>query len=119
VVYYVDSLRSGYYAYGFYQKACEKGTVQCEQKWLKQGKVIFIKSQDPKNFTTQAKVNESVDIFFTALIFVRYKLNSCNLIGLKRTNDNQEATFTVGSPRVRQPMPGRHASLNHFLILLY
>jgi hypothetical protein len=109
VVYYVDSLRSGYYAYGFYQKACEKGTVQCKKKWLKQGKVIFINSHDPKNFTTQAKVNERVDIFYTALIFVSYnKLNSCNLIGLKRTNDNQEATFTVGSPRGRQPMPGGH-----------
>ncbi len=56
--------------------------------------------------------------FFSAWIFVRYKLNSCNLIGLKRTNGNQEATFTVGSPRGRQPMPGSHASLIHFLILL-
>jgi hypothetical protein len=51
VVYYVDSLRSGYYAYGFYQKACEKGTVQCRKKVVKAGESYFIKSQDPKNFT--------------------------------------------------------------------
>jgi hypothetical protein len=96
------------------RKPAKKGRSSVKKMFFKEGKVIFIKNHDT---TIQAKVNERVDIFFTPLIFVSYKLNSCNLIGLKRTNDNQEATFTVGSPRGRQPMPGSHASLSHFLIL--
>jgi hypothetical protein len=39
VIYYVDSLRSGYYAYGFYQKPCEEGMVlfqkTVEMEWQK------------------------------------------------------------------------------------
>jgi hypothetical protein len=31
VIYYVDSLRSGYYAYGFYQKPCEEGMAQFQK----------------------------------------------------------------------------------------
>jgi hypothetical protein len=50
VVYYVDSLRSGYYAYGFYQKACEKGRVQCKKKVVKAGESYFHKKPRPQKF---------------------------------------------------------------------
>ncbi len=93
-----------------------------EVLWRRNGpvseKTVEIECQ--KMFTNSEKFAMKMTTSFQIPVFsnhqqcvfahVLLQLFAPNLIGRKRTNGNQEATFTVGSPRGRQPMPGSHIS---------
>jgi len=75
VIYYVDSLRSGYYAYGFYQKPCEEGMVQLQktvelecQKILTNSKRFASNENDNKfpysQFFYSLSMRRSTELYF-------------------------------------------------------
>ncbi len=119
VIYYVDSLRSGYYAYGFYQKPCEEGMVQFQRTVeIECQKMFTISKWFALKMTISFHYSSTKAQFYRTslrvLAYILEQLFAINVIGRKRTNNNQGATFTVGSPRERQPMPGSHISYINF-----